>query len=314
LPSWVPDWSHAEKLPTLIHWYGETNSTSAYYAPGRTKALVENKLKPGCLTVGAKFQGTVLVCALKYIGEEDVEPELPGIANIPKMKDHIASLWKCFASKLPFYRGGETVLHAFWRTMICNRRHDLWEGSVPVKSFIESFIFAMIEMFTAPEDTEYEYLCSLEFVDSQHSKGAQNVAKANESQIQINLRAPESTAEGASDHAQDHNRQSNLCSATARVTYESGNPNNSEEYRPVYSTHFLDAVRKSSMGRRFFLKHNGYIGVGQHNMEMGDQVAIFKRWTFAFHPSTRPLTVKKGRSCQRGMLQLDRGSLCAWLV
>jgi hypothetical protein len=105
LPSWVPNCSHAERLPTLIHWYGKTNSTSAYYAAGRTKALVENKLKPGCLTVGAKLQGTVLVCALKYIGEEDVEPGLPGIASTPKMENHIASLWKCFASKLPLLQG-----------------------------------------------------------------------------------------------------------------------------------------------------------------------------------------------------------------
>jgi hypothetical protein len=198
--------------------------------------------------------------------------------------------------------------------MICNRRHDLWEGSVPSKSFIESFIFAMTEMFTAPEDTEYECLCPLEFVDRPYSKGAQNIAKANESQIQINLRAPESTAEGASDHAQDHNRPSNLYSATARVTYESGNPNNSEEYHPVYSAHFLDAVRKSSMGRRFFPTHNGYIGVGPHNMEMGDQVAILKGEPLPFILRGDRSPFKKGRSCERGMLQLDRRSVCRWLV
>jgi hypothetical protein len=61
-----------ERLPTLIHWYGETKSTSAYYAAGRAKALFENKVEPSCLTVGAKLHGTVLVCSLKYIGEEDV--------------------------------------------------------------------------------------------------------------------------------------------------------------------------------------------------------------------------------------------------
>jgi hypothetical protein len=275
LPSWVPDWSYADRTPTLQHWHGETNSTSACCAAGRTRALVENRVIPGCLPVGAKFQGTVLLCALKYIGEEDIELELPGMTSTPKLKNHIASLWKCFASKLLFYRDNDFRLNAFWRTLICNRRHDLHMGPVPSKSFVESFVLAMIEMLTAPKDTEYECLCPLEHADSQNSKEAQEVAKVNESAIQINWTAPKSSADYASGSA-ENDRPSDLSYAKMRASYETGNSNSSDEYHSIYSDHYFDAVRKSSLGRRFFLTHNGYMGVGPRNTEMGDQVVILK--------------------------------------
>jgi hypothetical protein len=164
------------------------------------------------------------------------------------------------------------------------------------QSFIESLIFAMIRIFTAPEDTEYESLCPLEFVDSQHSKGAQNVAKANESPIQINLRAPKSTAEGASDHAQEHNRPSNLYSATARVTYESGNQ--------IIQKNIIQSIQRTTLTPSANLAW--VVDSSSHTMATSALVRTtwnggpsrhIKRSASAFHPSARPLTVKKGRSC-----------------
>ncbi|OAP60588.1 hypothetical protein AYL99_05590 [Fonsecaea erecta] len=262
LPSWIPDWSSYPKEPALIISFGLA-STANYRASLETKPVLPTEFASGLLEVDAYFADRVLIEAARSAGETDVI-EVSGAIALPEhriigVKHYILSLWWCFGVKFNTYPTGQRPFDVFWRTLIANRVISGKQLVVPSAAFAESFLLAYPEILEVEIKDEKPACICPEWAITDH----QNQVTSGRSE----------------DCKNDGCREEKITPIRDRY------PRPGEFFgneQPAYGEHFNEALRLSTIGRKFFRTRKGYMGIGPKNLTRGDHIVILKGGSLPF--------------------------------